>query len=79
MSPFNAWLILRGLGVLVLLVVRRPDQVWIVYLVMGEKATPTLMGWKTWLIHNNATVMMLLFLVFGIVVLSKGLGALIGG
>jgi hypothetical protein len=51
----------------------------IVYLVMGDKAAPMLNSWKAWLTHNNATVMMLLFLVFGIVVLSKGLGALIGG
>jgi threonine/homoserine/homoserine lactone efflux protein len=51
----------------------------IVYLVMGDKAEPMLNSWKTWLTHNNATVMMLLCLVFGIVVLSKGLGGLIGG
>jgi threonine/homoserine/homoserine lactone efflux protein len=50
-----------------------------VYLVMGEKAVPMLNGWKAWLTHNNATVMMLLLLVFGIVTLSKGLGAWIGG
>ncbi len=51
----------------------------IFYLVMGEKATPTLNSWKGWLINNNATVMTILFLVFGVVVLSKGIGALIGG
>jgi threonine/homoserine/homoserine lactone efflux protein len=51
----------------------------IIYLVMGEKAMPTLNGWKAWLTYNNATVMMLLLLVFGVVTLSKGLGALIGG
>jgi len=50
----------------------------IVALVMGEKAVPTLNSWKAWLTHNNATVMMLLFLLFGIITLSKGLGALIG-
>ena len=33
--------ILRGLAVLVLLVVRRPDQVWIVYLVMGAVVSLT--------------------------------------
>jgi threonine/homoserine/homoserine lactone efflux protein len=43
----------------------------IVYLVMGDKATPMLNGWKAWLTHNNTTVMMLLCLVFGIVVLAK--------
>jgi threonine/homoserine/homoserine lactone efflux protein len=51
----------------------------IVYLVMGDKATPTLNGWKSWLISNNATVMTVLFLIFGFAVLSKGIGALIGG
>lgn len=47
-------------------------------LVLGEKATPMLNSWKAWLIHNNATVMMVLCLVFGFVLLGKGLGALIG-
>lgn len=51
----------------------------IIYLVMGEKATPTLMGWKTWLIQNNATVMMVILLLFGVKLLGDGLGALIGG
>ncbi len=46
---------------------------------MGDKATPTLNSWKSWLISNNAAVMTILFLVFGFVVLSKGIGALIGG
>ncbi len=50
----------------------------VVYLVMGEKAAPMLNSWKGWLTQNNATVMMVLLLVFGIVTLSKGLGALIG-
>lgn len=47
-------------------------------LALGEKARPTLNSWKAWLTHNNAVVMMLLCLVFGIMLLSKGLGALIG-
>jgi threonine/homoserine/homoserine lactone efflux protein len=50
----------------------------IVYFVMGDKAEPMLNSWKAWLTHNNSTVMMLLCLVFGVVVLSKGLGDLIG-
>ncbi len=49
----------------------------IVYLVMGDKAAPMLNSWKAWLIHNNAAVMMVLLLVFGVVTLSKGLGAFI--
>jgi hypothetical protein len=51
----------------------------IIYLVMGDKATPMLNSWKAWLTHNNATVMTILFLVFGVSVLSKGIGAMIGG
>ena len=50
----------------------------IVYLVMGARAEPMLNSWKAWLTQNNATVMMILLLVFGVVTLSKGLGALIG-
>lgn len=51
----------------------------IVYLVMGDKATPTLNSWKAWLTHNNATVMMVVLLLFGVKLLGDGLGALIGG
>ena len=51
----------------------------IVALVLGDKAAPTLNSWKAWLIQNNATVMMVLFVVFGSVMLGKGLGPLIGG
>jgi hypothetical protein len=51
----------------------------IIALVLGDKAAPTLNSWKAWLIQNNATVMMVLLIVFGFVMLGKGLGALIGG
>lgn len=50
----------------------------IIYFVMGDKATPMLNGWKTWLTDNNATVMMILFLLFGFSMLGKALGALTG-
>jgi threonine/homoserine/homoserine lactone efflux protein len=46
------------------------------YLVGGEKAKATLDGWKAWLSDNNAAVMAVLFLVFGVVLLSQGLGPL---
>ena len=49
----------------------------IVNLVMGEKAAPMLNGWKAWLVQNNATVMMVLFVVFGFVMLGKGLAPLL--
>ena len=50
----------------------------IVYLTMGDKATPMLNSWKSWLTFNNATVMMILFLLFGVSMLSKGISGLTG-
>jgi threonine/homoserine/homoserine lactone efflux protein len=51
----------------------------VIYLVMGDKATPTLNSWKAWLVHNNAVVMMVILFLFGVKLLADGLGALIGG
>jgi len=47
-----------------------------VYFAMGDKAAPVLDGWKTWLAANNATVMIVLFVVFGVVLIGKGIGGL---
>ena len=47
-----------------------------VYFAMGDKASRVLDGWKTWLAANNATVMMVLFLVFGVTLIGKGIGGL---
>jgi hypothetical protein len=47
-----------------------------VYFAMGDKAAPVLSGWKTWLAANNATVMMVLFLVFGVMLIGKGISGL---
>jgi hypothetical protein len=47
-----------------------------VYFAMGDRATPVLDGWKTWLSSNNATVMTVLLLVFGVVLFGKGIGGL---
>jgi hypothetical protein len=48
-----------------------------VYFLMGEeKATRVLNAWKTWLQANNATVMIVLFVVFGVVLIGKGIGGL---
>ena len=46
------------------------------YLAMGHKADATLTTWKDWLGANNATVMMVLFVVFGVKLLGDGLGIL---
>jgi threonine/homoserine/homoserine lactone efflux protein len=50
----------------------------VAYLVLGDKAQPMLDNWKAWLTQNNATIMTILLLVFGVVVFSKGLGSWIG-
>ena len=47
-----------------------------VYLGMGDKAGDVLGGWKTWLAANNATVMIVLFVVFGVSLIGKGIGGL---
>jgi hypothetical protein len=44
---------------------------------MGEeKSARVLGGWKTWLAANNGTVMTVLFVVFGFVLIGKGIGGL---
>jgi Sap, sulfolipid-1-addressing protein len=47
-----------------------------VLLVLKGKAQPILDSWKTWLGQNNATVMAVLFLVFAVVLIGKGIAAL---
>ena len=44
-------------------------------LVLGSRATEVLDGWKIWLRQSNATIMSVLFLVFGVVLLSQGFGS----
>ncbi|MFM2078995.1 MAG: hypothetical protein RJA49_2885 [Actinomycetota bacterium] len=48
----------------------------VVYFFLGDRADGILAGWKTWLIANNATVMMVLFVVLGAKMLGAGLGVL---
>ena len=48
----------------------------IVYFFLGDRADAILAVWKTWLIANNATVMMVLFVVLGAKMLGTGLGVL---
>jgi cytochrome c biogenesis protein CcdA len=49
----------------------------IIYLAGGESAKQTLDAWKLWLTRNNNAVMAILFLVFGLVLLSEGIQGLI--
>ena len=47
-----------------------------IYFAMGDRAAPVLDEWKAWLAANNATVMTVLFVVFGAVLIGKGIGGL---
>jgi len=48
------------------------------YIAAGDSATKLLTTWKVWLAQNNATVMTVLFLVFGAKLLGDGIGGLLG-
>ena len=41
---------------------------------LGDRAHEILHGWRTWLGQNNATVMSVLFLIFGVVLIGQGIG-----
>jgi hypothetical protein len=46
---------------------------YVVYVAMGDRAVDMLDGWKAWLVANDAAVMAVLFLIFGFVLIGKGL------
>jgi threonine/homoserine/homoserine lactone efflux protein len=46
----------------------------LVTLFLGDRAQVVLNGWEGWLARNNATVMSVLFLVFGVVLIGQGIG-----
>lgn len=46
----------------------------VVMLLMGDRSDRILEDWKAWLVQNNAAVMAVLFLVFGVVLIGKGVG-----
>ena len=48
----------------------------VVMVALGDKASPILTSWRTWLEQNNATVLAVLFLVFAVVLIGKGVGGL---
>ena len=43
---------------------------------LGDRSPEVLNGWKSWLRQNNATVMSVLFLIFGVVLIGQGIGSL---
>lgn len=47
----------------------------VAYLVASQKMTGPLESLRKWLVHNNATVMAVLFLVIGVVLIGKGIGS----
>ena len=48
----------------------------VVTLAMGEKAQTILDSWKAWLGQNNAVVMSVLFLIFAVVLIGKGIAGI---
>jgi hypothetical protein len=48
----------------------------VIYLAMGPKAAGILEGWRTWLAGNNAAIMLVLFLVFGVLLIGQGIAGL---
>ncbi len=42
---------------------------------LGDRSRDVLDGWKAWLGQNNATVMSVLFLIFGVVLMAQAIGA----
>jgi threonine/homoserine/homoserine lactone efflux protein len=48
----------------------------VVMVVYSEKAGDILDGWKTWLGRNNAAVMSVLFLVFAVVLIGRGIAGI---
>jgi threonine/homoserine/homoserine lactone efflux protein len=45
----------------------------LVMLFLGDRAQEVLSEWRTWLGHNSATVMSVLFLIFGVVLIGQGI------
>jgi len=48
----------------------------VLFLLAGDRLRPTLDTWKAWLVANNATVMSVLLLVFGVILIGKGVSGL---
>ena len=48
----------------------------VVMLSLGDRAPAVLQSWNSWLRQNNATVMSVLFLVFGVVLIGQAIGGI---
>ena len=69
MIPVAIFVLLASVGV-------AAPVIW--YGVARESASKTLAGWRVWLTANYNTMMAIVFLLFGVIVFTKGLGGLIG-
>jgi threonine/homoserine/homoserine lactone efflux protein len=47
----------------------------VAYLIASKRMAGPLESLRTWLVHNNATIMAVLLLVIGVVVIGKGIGS----
>lgn len=74
-SGAGPWIVLAVFVILGSLTVAAPV---LYYLFAGQSAEKMLNSWKAWLVANNATVMFILFLVFGVALIGEGLGGLMG-
>ena len=43
---------------------------------LGDRADEVLRGWQAWLNRNNAAMMAVLYLVFGVILVGKGIGGI---
>ena len=45
-------------------------------LVLGERSADVLDGWKSWLVRNSAAMMAVIYLLFGAILIGKGIGGI---
>ncbi len=45
-------------------------------LILGDRSTEVLEGWKAWLDRNTASVMAVIYLIFGVILVGKGIGGI---
>ena len=66
--PVAVYILLTSVGI-------ATPVIW--YAAAPASASETLAGWRRWLMGNYATMMTIIFLLFGVILVTKGLGALI--
>jgi hypothetical protein len=75
-ARLSAGQVAGAIAVYVLVAVLGVAAPLVVTLAMGEKAQTILDSWKTWLGQNNAVVMSVLFLIFAVVLIGKGIAGI---